>query len=99
MLFRSRQSDGVGHVAMYLGDGYYIQAPHTGDVVKITAMEDQMPTFAKRVIETRPVTDQVITDLVEDPMTPVADLFVLGKDKGSAKLMSQPLQRLAQFLS
>ena len=99
LLFFDRQSDGVGHVAMYLGDGYYIQAPHTGDVVKITAMEDQMPTFAKRVIETRPVTDQVITDLVEDPMTPVADLFVLGKDKGSAKLMSQPLQRLAQFLS
>ena len=99
LLFFDRQADGVGHVAMYLGDGYYIQAPHTGDVVKITAMEDQMPTFAKRVVETRPVTDRVVTDLVEEPLTPVADLFVLGKDKGSAKLMSQPLQSLAHFLS
>ena len=99
LLFFDRASDGVGHVAMYLGDGYYIQAPHTGDVVKVTAMEDQMPTFAKRVIETRPVTDQLVTDLVEDPLTPAGELFSLGKDKGSAKLMSQPLQRLAQFLS
>ncbi|MCI8468278.1 MAG: hypothetical protein HFJ75_02045 [Eggerthellaceae bacterium] len=99
LLFFDRAADGVGHVAMYLGDGYYIQAPHTGDVVKVTAMEDQMPTFAKRIVETRPVTDQVVADLVEDPLMPAADIFSLSKDKGATKIMSAPLTRLAQFLS
>ena len=45
----------VHHVAMYLGDGYYVEAPHTGDVVKITAMNDKLPDFAKRVVEVRDV--------------------------------------------
>ena len=45
----------VHHVAMYLGDGYYIEAPHTGDVVKITAMNDKLPDFAKRVVESRDI--------------------------------------------
>lgn len=27
-----------GHVGMYIGQGYYIQAPKTGDVVKVSAM-------------------------------------------------------------
>lgn len=45
----------VHHVAMYLGDGYYVEAPHTGDVVKITAMNDKLPDFAKRVVEARDI--------------------------------------------
>lgn len=45
----------VHHVAMYLGDGYYVEAPHTGDVVKITAMNDKLPDFAKRVVDVRDV--------------------------------------------
>lgn len=45
----------VHHVAMYLGDGYYVEAPHTGDVVKITAMNDKLPDFAKRVVEVRDI--------------------------------------------
>ncbi|MEC4175743.1 glucosaminidase domain-containing protein [Adlercreutzia sp. R7] len=45
----------VHHVAMYLGDGYYVEAPHTGDVVKITAMNDKLPDFAKRIVESRDI--------------------------------------------
>jgi peptidoglycan DL-endopeptidase CwlO len=32
--------DGLGHVGIYIGGGQFIQAPHTGDVVKISSMSD-----------------------------------------------------------
>lgn len=50
-------NSGVYHTGMYLGDGYYIQAPHEGDVVKITAMEDSKPTFARRILKYKNVDD------------------------------------------
>jgi cell wall-associated NlpC family hydrolase len=31
---------GPGHVGMYVGNGSFIQAPHTGDVVKISSLSD-----------------------------------------------------------
>jgi cell wall-associated NlpC family hydrolase len=31
---------GPGHVGMYIGDGRFIQAPHSGDVVKISSLSD-----------------------------------------------------------
>ena len=60
----------VHHVAMYLGDGYYVEAPHTGDVVKITAMNDKLPDFAKRVVDVRDIdlsefSDEQLTQFVE----------------------------------
>lgn len=60
----------VRHVAMYLGDGYYVEAPHTGDVVKITAMNDKLPDFAKRVVDVRAIdmsefTDEQLAQFVE----------------------------------
>jgi cell wall-associated NlpC family hydrolase len=30
--------DGLGHVGLYIGGGQFIHAPHTGDVVKISAL-------------------------------------------------------------
>jgi cell wall-associated NlpC family hydrolase len=30
--------DGLGHVGIYIGDGQFIHAPHTGDVVKISSL-------------------------------------------------------------
>lgn len=48
----------AGHVAMYLGEGCYIEAPQPGMEVKITAMDEKMPTFAKRIISTVPVQEQ-----------------------------------------
>jgi peptidoglycan DL-endopeptidase CwlO len=32
--------DGLGHVGIYIGGGQFIHAPHTGDVVKISSIDD-----------------------------------------------------------
>jgi peptidoglycan DL-endopeptidase CwlO len=32
--------DDLGHVGLYVGNGKFIQAPHTGDVVKISSLND-----------------------------------------------------------
>jgi cell wall-associated NlpC family hydrolase len=32
--------DGLGHVGLYIGNGNFIHAPHTGDVVKISSLYD-----------------------------------------------------------
>ena len=41
--------DGLGHVGIYIGGGQFIHAPHTGDVVKISSLNDagtRRPTSA-----------------------------------------------------
>ncbi|QFP80067.1 NlpC/P60 family protein [Latilactobacillus graminis] len=37
------------HVAIYIGDGYFIQAPQPGDKVRMTKMTDYKPDFARRL--------------------------------------------------
>ncbi len=32
--------DGLGHVGLYIGNGQFVHAPHTGDVVKISSLSD-----------------------------------------------------------
>ena len=32
--------NGLGHMGIYIGDGYFIHAPHTGDVVKISSLNE-----------------------------------------------------------
>jgi cell wall-associated NlpC family hydrolase len=32
--------DGLGHMGMYIGGGQFIHAPHTGDVVKISSLDE-----------------------------------------------------------
>lgn len=61
LLFFERDGD-VHHVALYLGDGYYLHAPQTGDVVKVTSMEEYAPSFAQRIVETKPVEDDDAVD-------------------------------------
>lgn len=38
------------HVAIYIGQGQYIHAPTPGQSVKVTALSDWAPNFAKRVL-------------------------------------------------
>ena len=51
LLFFNTPGEGTGHVAMYLSDGFYIHAPETGDVIKVTSIEEFTPSFANRVID------------------------------------------------
>lgn len=39
------------HVGMYIGNGEYIQAPHTGDYVKISAIDGSGYSIAKRILK------------------------------------------------
>ena len=32
--------NGLGHMGMYIGGGQFIHAPHTGDVVKISSLNE-----------------------------------------------------------
>jgi cell wall-associated NlpC family hydrolase len=38
LVFFEPRADGPGHVGMYVGDGQLIEAPHTGDVVKLAPL-------------------------------------------------------------
>lgn len=40
----------VDHVGIYLGSGQYIQAPTTGDVVKISSLSNRPPTSIRRIL-------------------------------------------------
>jgi cell wall-associated NlpC family hydrolase len=40
LVFFSPQSYGPGHVGIYRGGGTFIHAPHTGDVVKISRLDE-----------------------------------------------------------
>lgn len=49
LLFWGPSNGITHHVAIYIGNGQYIQAPQPGDVVKITRISDFTPDFAVRV--------------------------------------------------
>lgn len=42
------------HVAIYIGDGNFVQAPEPGQNVKVTNMKYYYPNFARRVMSTQP---------------------------------------------
>jgi cell wall-associated NlpC family hydrolase len=43
--------DGLGHVGIYIGNDEFIQAPHTGDVVKISSLDE--PWYATTYVGAR----------------------------------------------
>ena len=45
------KESGATHVGMYIGNGLYIHAPHTGDVVKISTLSTSNMKYAGKVIE------------------------------------------------
>ncbi len=50
LLFWGSSPTSSYHVAIYMGNGMYIHAPHSGDVVRIQSMDYYMPNSAKRLI-------------------------------------------------
>jgi len=54
ILFTSTDGSYVGHTGIYIGNGQFIHAPHTGDVVKISSLSDAYYTShywgARRVV-------------------------------------------------
>ena len=45
-------SQGVHHVGIYIGDGQFIHAPYSGDVVKITYLSERNDYYcARRIVE------------------------------------------------
>jgi cell wall-associated NlpC family hydrolase len=41
LVFFEPRADGPGHVGVYVGNGVFIEAPHTGDVVKLTELSTE----------------------------------------------------------
>lgn len=74
-------SDGTrkapGHVGIYVGDGYFIDAPHTGAFVRIDSLSD--PRYANQYIGARKIVSQLYTGrrlLAVKTTAPVNRLFV-----------------------
>jgi cell wall-associated NlpC family hydrolase len=42
------EGSNVNHVGLYIGNGQYIHAPHTGDVVKISNLADRNDIYCVR---------------------------------------------------
>lgn len=72
LLFYRDETGYIHHVAMYLGDGYLIESPKPGGVVRIVALEDKVPDLARRVIETRSIED---ADAETDDVRPATMAF------------------------
>jgi cell wall-associated NlpC family hydrolase len=49
LVFFHMKPDGPGHVGMYIGSGQFIQAPHTGDFVKISTLRDYASMYVGAV--------------------------------------------------
>jgi len=48
LVFWGTSPNTIHHVALYIGNGQIIQAPHTGDVVKVSGLFDSPPDFFGR---------------------------------------------------
>jgi cell wall-associated NlpC family hydrolase len=48
LVFWGTSPNTIHHVALYIGNGQIIQAPHTGDVVKVSSLFDTAPDFFGR---------------------------------------------------
>jgi cell wall-associated NlpC family hydrolase len=49
LVFFDMEADGPGHVGMYIGGGQFIQAPHTGDFVKISTLDSYASKYVGAV--------------------------------------------------
>lgn len=54
VFFGSPVPQGIHHVGVYVGNGLFIEAPHTGDVVKVSVLAGRGMTAARRYALTLP---------------------------------------------
>ena len=74
LFFDGEQGDGgPEHVAMYMGDGFYIHAPEPGDVVKIGDMQSFKPSYAKRILSMEDTGEKNTPKKVEATEEPATD--------------------------
>lgn len=45
LVFFNPKADGPGHMGMYVGNGAFVQAPQTGDVVKVSSLADYARSY------------------------------------------------------
>jgi cell wall-associated NlpC family hydrolase len=49
LVFFHMKPDGPGHVGLYIGNGQFIQAPHTGDIVRVSTLRDYASSYVGAV--------------------------------------------------
>jgi cell wall-associated NlpC family hydrolase len=49
LVFFHMKPDGPGHVGLYIGNGEFIQAPHTGDIVRVSTLRDYASSYVGAV--------------------------------------------------
>lgn len=75
-------SDGYAyHVAIYLGEGCYIQAPSAGDVVKVTSLAEFEPNFAMRVVPVQEAETERTEEATEAETATEPELSAIEKAK------------------
>lgn len=87
LLFWGAPTGTTSHVAIYVGNGQYIQAPQTGDVVKLSKLTDFMPDFAVRVnLPGLPVvtSNQQVQDLAK-----INPSLTLKKDRSTTDFINE----------
>ncbi len=84
-------ADNVHHVGIYAGNGEYIQAPKTGDVVKISNLDDRSDYYgARRIVPSNiggggtPATTTVINNNINTSGSPTITADKLNKVLGGA---------------
>ena len=82
LVFWEPKADGPGHVGMYVGDGKMINAPHTGDVVRIVSV--QGPAVHGR----RPAVLKPDRRPDERAELPVAELKTMGTGPATISLLT-----------
>lgn len=65
LVFFTNDKGECSHVGMYIGEGLYVEAPHAGDVVRISSLAQKKPDFAKRVLKTKDVDARLLVEEAE----------------------------------
>lgn len=79
VFFHGAQGD-LGHVGVYIGNGQYEQAPHTGAFVQISTLDPSKVQAARRIVDS---SGKVITGAGLTPQNTVGTVPVSGANYGT----------------